>query len=97
MLTNFHEDEAKKYIFFFFEKKKIKMADSKKGHFSKPPILNIFLYGCHIVVEWRQVRKWWVGLFLLNRAGIRIVDVGQPNILIPLQIPVLKTLQPTSN
>ena len=40
MLTNFHEDEAKKFSFFW--KKKFKMADSKKGHFPAPPILNIF-------------------------------------------------------
>jgi hypothetical protein len=40
-VTNFHKDEAKKD--FFFEKIKFKMADSKKGHFSKSPILNIFL------------------------------------------------------
>jgi len=30
------------FFFFFFEKIKFKMADSKKGHFSKSPILNIF-------------------------------------------------------
>ena len=30
-----------------FEKMKFKMADSKKGHFSKPPILNIFLWKFH--------------------------------------------------
>ena len=35
-LTDFHGDEA-----IFFEKK-IKIADSKKLSFSKPPILNIF-------------------------------------------------------
>ena len=29
--------------FFFFEKMKFKMANSKKGHFSKSPILDIFL------------------------------------------------------
>ena len=34
MLTNFHGNEAKE--------KKFKMADSKKGHFPSPPILNIF-------------------------------------------------------
>ena len=32
---------------FFFEKMKFKMADSKKGHFSKSPILNIFLRKLH--------------------------------------------------
>jgi len=40
MWANFWWDEGKK---FFFEKMKFKMADSKKGHFSKSPILNIFL------------------------------------------------------
>ena len=30
-----------------FEKIKFKMADSKKGHFSKSPILNIFLWKFH--------------------------------------------------
>ena len=35
MLTNFHGDEAKK------------MADSKKGHFPSPPILNIFFQKFH--------------------------------------------------
>ena len=28
---------------YFFEKMKFKMAGSKKGHFSKSPILNIFV------------------------------------------------------
>jgi hypothetical protein len=27
---------------FFFQEKKFKMADSKKGYFPAPPILNIF-------------------------------------------------------
>jgi hypothetical protein len=40
MLTDFYWDEAN---FFFFLKKKIKMADSKKLSFSTPPIINIFL------------------------------------------------------
>ena len=44
-MTIFHVDEAKKNS--FFEKIKFKMADSKKGHFSKPPILNIFLWKFH--------------------------------------------------
>ena len=30
-----------------FEKKKIKMADSKKPHFPAPPILNIFSWKFH--------------------------------------------------
>ena len=47
MLTNFHGDEAKK---IFFLKKKIKMADSKKGHFPSPPILNIFFQKFHGLV-----------------------------------------------
>ena len=37
-MANFCWDEG----FFFFEKMKFKMADSKKGHFSKSPILDIF-------------------------------------------------------
>ena len=36
--------------FFFFEKKKFKMADSKKGHFPSPPILNIFFQNFHGLV-----------------------------------------------
>ena len=35
---------------FFFEKKKFKMADSKKGHFPAPPILNIFSWKFHGLV-----------------------------------------------
>ena len=40
MMTDFHWNKAKKK--FFYEKKKFKMADSKKPHFPAPPILNIF-------------------------------------------------------
>jgi hypothetical protein len=40
MLTNFHVDEAN--FFKKISKKKIKMANLKKGHFPAPPILNIF-------------------------------------------------------
>ena len=40
MWANFCWDEGKKK---FFEKIKFKMADLKKGHFSKSPIVNIFL------------------------------------------------------
>ena len=40
MWANFCLDEGKKKL--FFEKMKFKMADLKKGHFSKSPILNIF-------------------------------------------------------
>ena len=39
MWANFCWDEEKKKK---IEKMKFKMADSKKGHFSKSPILNIF-------------------------------------------------------
>ena len=35
---------------FFFEKKIFKMADSKKGHFPSPPILNIFFQKFHGLV-----------------------------------------------
>ena len=34
----------------FFEEKKIKMADSKKGHFPSLPILNIFFQKFHGLV-----------------------------------------------
>ena len=34
----------------FFKKKKFKMADSKKGHFPSPPILNIFFQKFHGLV-----------------------------------------------
>ena len=49
MLIDFHGDEAKKN---FFEKKKIKMADSKKGHFPAPPILNIFFSKISWIGPW---------------------------------------------
>jgi hypothetical protein len=35
---------------WLFEKQKIKMADSKKAHFSKSPILNIFSWKFHRLV-----------------------------------------------
>ena len=41
MLTDFHSNEAKKYL-KKKKKKKSKMADSKKLKFSKPPILKFF-------------------------------------------------------
>ena len=44
MLTNFHGNEEKKI------KKKFKMADSKRGHFLAPPILNIFFQKFHGLV-----------------------------------------------
>ena len=65
MLTNFHEDEAKKK--FFFEKKKFKMAGSKKGHFSAPPILNIFFQKFHGLV-----------LGLVQFIDVKGIDVAQP-------------------
>ena len=40
----------KKQNKIFFLKKKSKMADSKKGNFSKSPILNIFLWKFHGLV-----------------------------------------------
>ena len=61
-MANFKQDEAK---FFFLLKKKIKMADSKKGHFSKSPILNIFLWKFYGLV---------LGLVELNDAkGIDVI------------------------
>ena len=61
-MTNFHGVEAKK---FFFEKK-IKMADSKKAHFSKLPTLNIFS---------GKFLRWVLGLVGLNDAkGIYVAQ-----------------------
>ena len=34
------------------QKKKFKMADSKKQHFSKPPILNIFFSKISVIGPW---------------------------------------------
>ena len=53
-MTNFHVNEAKK---------KIKMADSKKGHFSKSPILNIF------------VKIYWIGPWV-SRIDAKGIDVN---------------------
>ena len=51
---------------FFFEKKKFKMADSKKAHFSKSPILKKFP---------RKFLRWVLGLVGLNDA--KGIDVAQ--------------------
>ena len=51
----------------FFEKKKIKMADSKKGHFPAPPILNIFSWKFHELV-----------LGLVGLIDVKGIDVAQP-------------------
>ena len=51
---------------FFFEKKKFKMADSKKTHFSKSPILEIFS---------RKSLRSVLGLVGLNDA--KGIDVAQ--------------------
>ena len=51
---------------FFFSKKKFKMADSKKAHFSKSPILKIFS---------RKFLRWVLGLVGLNDA--KGIDVAQ--------------------
>ena len=53
----------KKKIFF---EKKIQMADSKKAHFSKSPILKIFS---------RKFLRWVLGLVELNDA--KGIDVAQ--------------------
>ena len=58
-MTNFHGDEAKK---IFFEKKKIKMADSKKGNFSKSARLNIF------VAKLSGMGPWVSRIDLMQRA-----------------------------
>ena len=62
--TDFHENEAKKK--FFFSKKKFKMADSKKAHFSKSPILKIFS---------QKFLRFVLGLVGLNDA--KGIDVAQ--------------------
>ena len=56
-----------KDFFFFFEKIKFKMVDSKKGHFSKSPILNIFLLKFHGSV-----------LTLVGLIDAKGIDVAQP-------------------
>ena len=53
-------------FFFFFSKKKFKMADSKKAHFSKSPILKIFS---------RKFLRFVLGLVGLNDA--KGIDVAQ--------------------
>ena len=63
-MTNFHRNEANKK--FFFRKKKIKMADPKKVHFSKSPILKIFS---------RKFLRLVLGLVGLNDA--KGIDVAQ--------------------
>ena len=50
---------------FFFKKKKFKMADSKKAHFSKSPILKIFS---------PKFLRWGLGLVGLN--DHKVIDVG---------------------
>ena len=55
-----------KQFFFFFSKKKFKMADSKKAHFSKSPILKIFS---------PKYLRWVLGLVGLNDA--KGIDVAQ--------------------
>ena len=61
MLTNFHGNEEKKI------KKKFKMADSKRGHFLAPPILNIFF-------------QKFPGLVLgsVELIDVKGIDVAQP-------------------
>ena len=63
MLTNLDGNEAKR---IFFLKKKFKMADSKKAHFSKSLILKIFS---------REFLRWVLGLVGLNDA--KGIDVAQ--------------------
>ena len=53
--------------FFFFWKKKIKMADSKKGHFPALPILDIFSWKFH-----RSV------LGLVGLIDVKPINVAQP-------------------
>ena len=62
--ADFHGNEAKKIYFFW--KKKFKMADSKKAHFSKSPILKIFS---------RKFLRFVLGLVGLNDA--KGIDVAQ--------------------
>ena len=61
--TDFHGNEAN---FLFFLKKKFKMADSKKAHFSKSPILKNFS---------RKFLRFVLGLVGLNDA--KGIDVAQ--------------------
>jgi len=61
--ADFHGNEAN---FFFFFKKKFKMADSKKAHFSKSPILKIFS---------RKFLRFALGLVGLN--DVKGIDVAQ--------------------
>ena len=63
MWGNFFWDEG---FFFFFENIKFKMADPKKGHFSKSPILKIFS---------RKFLRLFLGLVGLNDA--KGIDVAQ--------------------
>ena len=51
----------------FHGKKKIKMADSKKGHFPSPPILSIFFQKFHGLV-----------LGLVRLIDAKGIDVAQP-------------------
>ena len=51
----------------FFWKKKFKMADSKKAHFSKSPILKIFLQKFYRLV-----------LGLVGLIDAKGIDVAQP-------------------
>jgi hypothetical protein len=65
-VTNFNGDEAKKKI-FLYEKKKFKMADSKKLSFSTPPKAEQFPPKFHGLV---------LGLVGLNDA--KGIDFAQP-------------------
>ena len=58
---------GKKHFFFLFLKKKFKIADSKKVHFSKSPILKIFLWKFHGSV-----------LGLVELIDAKGIDLSQP-------------------
>ena len=62
-MTNFHGDD----VIFFLLKKKFKMTDSKKVHFSKLPILKIFLWKFHGLVLW-----------LVELIDAKGIDLSQP-------------------
>ena len=65
MLTDFHEDEAKRIIFFL--KKKIQMDDLKKLRFSTPTILKKNSQKCQGLV-----------LGLVGLIDAKGIDVAQP-------------------
>ena len=58
---------SRQVVFHWEKNQKIKMADSKKGHFPAPPILNIFFQKFHGLV-----------LGLVGLIDAKGIDVAQP-------------------